>query len=444
MEFIEIPAALNLGREEWSFLTGFFQFNEEPIERLSQLCVTDESRVGPLLQSLHTRGIVRLRVVDGNTLCSLRPFSEWLPSEKEASDADQFALEVEVLRRILDLRGCPRITVIGTREIRRRDLLVPSIWRYSTTIFPTVDLRVGTRCNLNCIYCLLGHEDRYLRPVHEIIEDLQFAREQNIEKVSFTGGEPTLHPDLLKLIAASRALGFRRITLVTNGVMISVAGRLDRLVEAGVNAVGISFDTPDRETAQEIWQVDGDSPVFECVVRAFEAVGHYPALPLQSIAVVTAMNYRQLPALARFFVDLSRRIQNLFVPTLDFVMPEENAWIHRARVVPRLTDTIPFVREALEFSHAEGLPLTYRGFPSCLLPGLEPYSLDRYMTIFSLVRGPDGVVHDRATLDLRRTKAPACSRCSLNRECTGLSRSYVNLYGPDEVKPVVSGGHAPP
>lgn len=436
MEFVEIPAALDLKPEEWGFLVGFFQFNEEPLDRLPQLCVTPESRIEALLESLRARGLVRTRAVDGRVVAGLAPADGWLPAPAAARDPDRFALEVEVLRRILDLRGRPSVTVIGTREIRRRDLLSPRVLTYSTTIFPCVDLRVGTRCNLNCVYCLLGHEDRFLRPAADIVADLRFAREQNIEKVSFTGGEPTLHPDLPRLVAAARALGFRRITLVTNGVTLSYPGRLDRLVEAGVNAVGISFDTPDRGTAEAMWQ----SPVFDRVVQAYEAVGRHPDLPLQSIAVVTAMNVRQIPDLARFFVDLGRRLGNLFVPTLDFVMPEENAWIHRDRVVPRLTDAVPFVREALEYAHRHDFPLTFRGFPFCLLPGLERYSFDRYMTIFSLVQGPSGVVHDRTLLDLRRTKGPGCEACRWNRECTGVSRSYAHLYGLDELRPVPDEG----
>lgn len=443
MEFEEIPAALDLSPQEWGFLTGFFQFHEEPMERLSPLCVTPEERVDDLVTRLRARGLVRCRTEGGRVLFSLSPPDEWLPSSEMARDPERFAIEVEVLRRILDLRGRRAITIVGTREIRRKDLLVPEVVRYATTLFPSVDLRLGTRCNLNCVYCLLGHENRFLRPLSEIVEDLRFAREQHIEKVSFTGGEPTLHPDLLKVVAAARAMGFRRITLVTNGLTLSYPGRLDRLVEAGVNAIGISFDTPDPKTAEAMWQVGGESSrglVFDRVVRAIEDVGRFPDLPLQSIAVVTSFNRTQLPDLARFFVDLKRRMPNLFVPTLDFVMPEENAWIHRERVVPRLSETVEFVREALEIAHNHGLPLTYRGFPFCLLPGLERYSFDRYMTIFSLVRGATGVVHDRATLDLRRVKAQGCATCRWNRECTGFSRSYANIYGLDETRPVPDEG----
>lgn len=447
MDFREVPQALGLTGDEWGFLTGFFQFVEEPADRLSQLCVMPQEKVPSLLRALETKGLIKARTRNHTRYYSLAPLEEWLPDQTKAQDPDLFHLEVETLQKLLTIRGREAITVVATREMRRKDLLVPEVVRYSTTIFPTVDLRVGTKCNLNCVYCLLGHENRYLRPVKDIIEDLRFARELNLEKVSFTGGEPTLHPALPKLVAAAKALGFRRITLVTNGVTVSVMSRLEDLAKAGVNAIGISFDTPHRSTAERIWQIhhepESAPSIFDRVKMAFDNVAKFPSFPLQSIAVVTAVNFRELPDLALFFVDLKKRLPNLFVPTLDFVMPEENAWINRATVVPRLSDTIPYVRRALEIAHQNGLFLTFRGFPFCLLPGLEAYSFDRYMTIFNVVRGPEGPIHDRFMLDLRKTKAESCRTCKWYRECPGVSRSYANLHGLDELTPVFEEVGAP-
>jgi len=431
LEFVEVPAALGLGPEEWSLLPGFLTFDEETRDRIPHLCQIDEARVDELLSVLQNRGLVRTRRSNGSTLYSLAPAEDWLDPAAPGRDVDRLQMEISVLNRLLEAKGRDTITVISTREIRRKELLVPDLVRYSTTLFPTVDLRMGTRCNLNCVYCMIGHEDRYLRPVNDILENLKFAREQNIEKVSFTGGEPTLHPDLLKMVAASRAMGYRQATLVTNGVILSYPGRMERLIQAGITAVGISFDTPDRQTAEAMWR----SPVFDRVVQGMQSLADHPRIPLGSIAVITSMNYRQLPALSRFFVDLKRSMKNLFVPTLDFVMPEENAWLHRGDVVPRLTEVAPYVREALEYAHANGLPLTFRGLPPCLLPGLEKYGFDRYMTIFRLVRAPDGSVYDKASLDMMRTKMPDCRDCHLNRECTGVSRSYANLFGLGELEP---------
>jgi MoaA/NifB/PqqE/SkfB family radical SAM enzyme len=66
--------------------------------------------------------------------------------------------------------------------------------------------------------------------------------EQRLEKlhdlrawvVCLTGGEPTLHPDLTKIVAKMRELGFRRRQMITNGYRLT-----ERLVE-GLNEAGLT------------------------------------------------------------------------------------------------------------------------------------------------------------------------------------------------------------
>ncbi len=435
MDFEALPAWLGLDEEAWSVLLGFFSFGEEPADRVAHLCRVPDDVVARAVPVLVAKGYVRRRVVDGVQRVGLAPLDGWLPATAPAGDADRWELEAGRLRRLVEYRGLPGIVVISSRELRDRSRLVPALARHFAEMFPNVDLRLGTRCNLNCTYCLLGHEDRYLRPLDEIVAELAFARKQNVEKVALTGGEPTLHPDLGKVIAAARALGFRMVMLITNGVTLSVPGRLDKLVKAGVSLVGISFDTADRDTAESMWQ----SPVFDRVVDGLRAAVAHPDLTTRSIAVVTGRNAAQMPDLARFFVDVAKGAKRDFMPNLDFVMPEENAWVNRAELVPRMTDVIAPVREALEYAHAHGLHMTFRGFPFCLLPGLDRYCMDLYMSIFQLVETPAGVVFDRTAIDVLRAKAPGCRRCRFNRECLGVSRSYASLYGLGELQPIEGG-----
>ena len=433
MDFQEIPLHLGIDSESWSLLLTFFLIHEEPRGRLPHLGQMEEEQLEIALQHLVSSGLVVRRTEGGQELWSLGSPEAWLSTAAPAGrDPDRWAMETGELRRLRDLRGYPRVTVTANRELRDRKRLVPEVLRHATTTLPAIDLRVGTRCNLNCTYCLLGHEDRYLRPLEEIAAELALGRERGIQKVSFTGGEPTLHPELPRMIALSRKMGYRQVMLVTNGLTLSIPGVMDRLVSVGVTAVGISFDTPDRATAASLWQVDA----LDRVEAAFEAVGRHPDLLLGSIAVVTRPTISQLSELARFFIDLQGRIANRFVPNLDFVMPEENAWANRDVLVPHLSEAVPAVAQALTLAHEHGLPLTFRGFPPCLLPGFESWSYDLYMTIFQLVRTPDGIVFDRSTIDALRTKAPGCRRCIHYRECTGVSRSYANRYGLSELQPV--------
>lgn len=428
MDFDAVQSRLGLDDDEMDVLFGFLSFNEEPLDRVAHLCRVEEETLARVLPDLMARGIVKTRHEHGKELYSLAPLDTWLVPDGN----DEYTEEMHRIKRLFALRDKPAIVVISSREIRDRSRLVPELIQHFTDQFPNVDLRIGTRCNLNCVYCLLGHEARFTRPTQEIVSELAFAREQNLEKVAFTGGEPTVHKDIFKLIAIARHMGFRYVMLITNGVMLAYEGLLERFVNEGVNLVGISFDTADRATAESMWQ----RPVFDYVVNALTKAVSHPKIVTRTIAVITKKNADQLVDLARFFSEVAKASSNVFVPNLDFVMPEENAWKHRYELVPRLSDVVDQVREALSVAHAAGIPMTFRGIPFCLLQGFERYSMDLYMSIFRLVRTPKGVVFDRDAMDVLRKKAKSCRGCVWFRECTGVSRSYASLYGLDELKPV--------
>jgi len=85
---------------------------------------------------------------------------------------------------------------------------------------------VSAYCNLNCRYC----EDFGARrnpvveteplPLTDARRVLGIIR-QATDGLIFTGGEPLLYPDLEALVAyARRDLGFRHLTLLTNGLLL--------------------------------------------------------------------------------------------------------------------------------------------------------------------------------------------------------------------------------
>src|SRR5882672_8022790 len=77
-------------------------------------------------------------------------------------------------------------------------------------------------CNLHCSYCLRDEDALYHTPANFLSIDLfsriaRDARElMGIEQVMFTGGEPSLHPDFGKILAAVGALDLQ-CSFVTNG-----------------------------------------------------------------------------------------------------------------------------------------------------------------------------------------------------------------------------------
>ena len=76
-----------------------------------------------------------------------------------------------------------------------------------------------------------------------------------VNKVRFTGGEPTVSSELSQLIAHSRLQpNIHSVGITTNGVILS--RHLDRLLESGLSSVNISLDTLDSCKYEEITRRD--------------------------------------------------------------------------------------------------------------------------------------------------------------------------------------------
>ena len=113
----------------------------------------------------------------------------------------------------------------------------------------TIDyLRISIidRCNLRCRYCT-PHEISYipnddLLSNDEILRIAKLATELDITNFKITGGEPLIRQNCVDLIGRLKSLPkVNQVTMTTNGVLLE--HYLDKLVDAGLDAVNISIDT---------------------------------------------------------------------------------------------------------------------------------------------------------------------------------------------------------
>ena len=121
--------------------------------------------------------------------------------------------------------------------------------RYSPFLAQLVVIR---RCNLSCGYCF--EYDKTSQPVPvEVLEDrIRKLRELGTFGISLTGGEPTLHPDLPRLIRKCRELGFLRTGMISNGFFLRPE-LIKMLNDAGLQEMQISIDgVHANETTQKV------------------------------------------------------------------------------------------------------------------------------------------------------------------------------------------------
>jgi Fe-coproporphyrin III synthase len=131
----------------------------------------------------------------------------------------------------------------------------------------TVHLHPLDRCNLACSHCYSASSPlkQTILPVEPLIEALGCLRREGYEVISLSGGEPLLYPDLPRLIAASKAMGFH-IGAITNGFRVTPHYR--SLVES-LDAIAVSFDG--MEALHN--RIRGNPRAWAVALRALEYLG---------------------------------------------------------------------------------------------------------------------------------------------------------------------------
>ena len=102
-------------------------------------------------------------------------------------------------------------------------------------------LVVTRRCNLHCAYCSEFDTVSDPVPFDVLTRRLEKLRSLRTWAVCLTGGEPTLHPDIVPLVATMRRLGFRRRSMITNGYRLTRT-LIGKLNQAGLTDLQVSID----------------------------------------------------------------------------------------------------------------------------------------------------------------------------------------------------------
>lgn len=165
------------------------------------------------------------------------------------------------------------------------------------------------RCNMACRLCYvpLRNPEFDLGPadVADVLE------RHPCKSAFFAGGEPTLMPDLPKLLGAAIAKGARP-TIVTNGLLLGAGRMLEGLVRSGLKSVVLSLNALDRRV---LAAVDGRDVLDEkmAAVNAMEAMG----VPYYcSFSLVCGTNDREMERVYQFAADRYPMARGFYVDCL--------------------------------------------------------------------------------------------------------------------------------
>jgi cyclic pyranopterin phosphate synthase len=291
-----------------------------------------------------------------------------------------------------------------------------------------LDVVLGYDCNLGCTYCTITAEmRRRALGTERVAREIDRAAQKGYRDVAFTGGEPTIREDLPALVKFARRRGFAHVKVASNGLRYAHAPYLDHLVAAGVDRFHMSMHAFADADYDATVRLAGAAVLRRAALANLVARGLDPVADL----ILKEDTYRALPAWIASLHEAGVRRFALWLVSLT----DENAG--HVEQLPRLTDLTPYLRAAFDEARRGGYEVTSLHVPRCFLPGHEAHVRHPGDDVVTVVT-PDEVFELRDSRLGGGVKPEGCRGCRHEAACPGLRRDYLDRFGGDEVRAVIS------
>ena len=290
-------------------------------------------------------------------------------------------------------------------------------------------------CNNNCRFCYCADKrGKWEMSAEQAKTELELGRKRGCSFVDFNGGEPSLRNDIFSLVSYAKKLGYKTIALTTNGRMFYYRDFCRRLVDSGLNHVVFSIHGHNAGLHDYLTRSQGSYLQVTTGMKNIRAVK--PDIYICTNTTITRLNYKFLPQIAENNIKLGANGCEFI-----FVHPRGNALKDFDRIVPTLTEILPYVQKTLDVGKKHKIShFAMRYLPVCyMLPSLN--NLSEYKARKTLREqhvGPEfkdlNVEKGRALVG--RVKGPQCESCKHNEICEGVFKEYAERRGIDELIPV--------
>jgi len=296
-----------------------------------------------------------------------------------------------------------------------------------------LDLKVGFQCNNRCLFCIQG-DKRYGCPnksdeeVRKILEKMK----KNHNGVVFTGGEPTVRPELIDWVRYAKKLGYKFIQIQSNGRMFSYKDYCKALIKAGANEFSPALHGSNAKIHDSLTQVPGSFKQTLQGIKNLRELDQY----ILTNSVITRMNYKDLPSLAKLLVNLKVDQYQFAFMHINQIIAHNKKLIDK--IVPRYKEAVPYMKKGIDIGVKAGIRVMVEAVPYCFMEGYERYISEQYIPFTSVIDNnmelADYGVYRKTK---GKAKGPQCKECKYYKICEGPWREYPEIFGWSEFKPVI-------
>jgi MoaA/NifB/PqqE/SkfB family radical SAM enzyme len=308
-------------------------------------------------------------------------------------------------------------------------------------------LWLGLRCDVRCKFCYDEHVPAAqkawlgLEDAVRALEKFRFYYRN--EFVDFMGGEPTLHPAILDIIAHSAKIGLRP-TVITHGMHLARPERAAAFAQAGIHDFLVSI----HGIGGTAGQIHGRSK--NNAARQIQALDNLRALgvPFRFNVTMIRDNLTQLEDIAALAAGKGARAVNFLTFNPYFEWERDIEITFQARH----SEIAPYLKRAIDICTAAGVEANVRYIPPCQLPGYEqhvytgfqlpydPHEWDYNSWYDTGHPGtPDASWYYQASRRQRERhdyqQVPACGHCAMREICDGFHAQYAARWGGGEAAP---------
>lgn len=267
-------------------------------------------------------------------------------------------------------------------------------------------LRLMSRCNERCVFCMVEDEIEQSDdvPCDAALDAIRAQPPGTI--IEFFGGEPTIYPKFLELLREARRLGFD-CSIATNARIFHSAAFTEKVAATGVDHLYIRTslygDTPELHDAL----TRTPNSYVQTAKGMANVLGH--GILTQVNIVIMKENYLRLSEMVKIVRDWG-------VPKIKF-----GNLISLATCMPhavRLSEVKPHLEAAIEEAESYSLSVTVEKTPLCCAGGR--------IDLLSTEREAFG---GRRAFD----ETGACANCVVARWCDGLDPDYAHAFGYDDL-----------
>ncbi len=266
------------------------------------------------------------------------------------------------------------------------------------------------QCINRCVFCAVSNRVRRDVAFQRVSALLRDHRERGVDLLDLDGGEPTLHSRLVDLVRLARKLGYRQVTVTTNGRRLRDPRFARRLMTSGVTNLLVSLHGARAEVHEAATRVPGSYDETRAGLQ--QALEFALSVDVGVNTTVFTENVEDLEALGALLSDLGVSTWNI-----QFLTPFGAA---SRRVAPDARVAADAVRRVLDrFAGPMRIQVVNAQF--CLFPPeYEPFLIaDTQKLGRTMVFVTEEEVHLFKYLAARRRRGPECEACPYVPVCDG-------------------------